>query len=302
MSFKQLYSESRPIVSLEFFPPRKSSALPEVMETIRDTVLLSPDFITITYGAGGGTRSLTRSLVDFVNNEIPLPAAAHLTCVGHSVAEIDAVLDELAVAGISRIVALRGDPPKGKGKFEAHPQGFANAMQLTEHIKKRGGFSVAVAGYPETHPEAASAKSDIEYLKRKVDAGADLVITQLFFEEELFFAFKDRALAEGITVPLVPGIMPISNVAQLKRVTSMCGASLPDRLLAQLSECGENDEAVRALGVVEAVRMTRRLFEENAAGVHFYTLNTSAQIRSIIEQLRDVGALPVPAIKKNQAT
>ena len=301
MSFRDLYSKSYPIVSLEFFPPKKEASLPAVMATIRDSVELSPDFITITYGAGGGTRELTRRLVSFVNNEIPLPAAAHLTCVGHSVAEIDGVLDELQSVGISRIVALRGDPPKGDGSFVAHPQGFANAMQLTEHINKRGGFSVAVAGYPETHAEADSAQADIDYLKRKVDAGADVVLTQLFFDETFFLRFRDRACAAGINVPIVPGVMPISNVSQVKRFTSMCGASLPQALLDQLSVCENDTEAVSQVGISEAVRMLTVLLQEGISGVHFYTLNKSPQLREIIRELRAKRLLLAAEIEETRA-
>ena len=294
MSFSEFYARRTPAISFEFFPPKQESNLSVVEETIRDSVELSPDFITITYGAGGGTRELTRKLVSFVNNQIPLPAAAHLTCVGHSVADIDAILDELASVGISRIVALRGDPPKGATTFEPHPQGFANAMQLTEHIHRRGGFSVAVAGYPETHQEAQSSAADIEYLKRKVDAGAEAVLTQLFFDEELYFRFRDRAVAAGITVPIVPGIMPISNVAQIKRFTSMCGATIPERLLTTLVDFESDELAVQAFGVEEAVRMCSRLLAEGARGLHIYTLNKSTQIRPIIMNLRACAALAIP--------
>lgn len=292
MSFAELYRTPGPTISLEFFPPKSEAQLPQVLQTIQESFLLQPSFMTVTYGAGGGTRRLTRTLVSFVNNEIPLPAAAHLTCVGHSVDEIDAVLDELAAEGISRIVALRGDPPKGSTEFVPHPQGFSNALELTAHIKKRGGFSVAVAGYPEVHQEAESEVADIDYLKRKVDAGADAVLTQLFFEEDFYFRFRDKAQAAGISVPLVPGVMPISNVAQVKRFTSMCGASIPEELLKRLSRCEQDTEAVVTLGALEAARMSRRLLEEEAPGIHFYTLNKSRQISTILEQLRSFGVLP----------
>lgn len=294
MSFAELFSLDKPVLSFEFFPPKSEDALDAVQQKISELAACEPTFMTVTYGAGGGTRRLTRRLVSFICNKIPLPAAAHLTCVGHSIAEIDGVLDEFAEEGISHIVALRGDPPKGEKTFTPHPEGFSNAQKLTAHIAKRKTFSVAVAGYPESHQEALSPDADLDFLKQKVDAGAELVITQLFFEEEMYFRFRDKAVRAGIQVPIVPGIMPIGNVSQIKRFTSMCGASIPDRLLAPLSQLDEKKDSAGVVnfGTEEAARMAGELLKAGAPGLHIYTLNKSVQTRPIVERLRSEGLLP----------
>ncbi len=291
MSFAEIFSDNQAVLSFEFFPPKEEDSLPIVRNLIDELSESRPHFMTVTYGAGGGTRLLTRQLVSYIRNEIPLPAAAHLTCVGHSVDEIDQVLDELAEEGIRHIVALRGDPPKGEKEFVPHPNGFCNAMELTAHIAKRGNFSVAVAGYPETHQEAESADADMRFLREKVDAGADIVITQLFFHEDMYFRFRDDAKKVGIDVPIVAGVMPISNVSQVERFTSMCGASIPSSLSESLQELKGNKEAVVSFGIEEATRMCSAILQGGAPGLHIYTLNKSVQTRPIVDRLRAKGLL-----------
>lgn len=246
---------------------------------------LGPSFMTVTYGAGGGTRESTRELTHFVATSLQIPAVAHLTCVSHSRDDIERILNELEEAGVHHVLALRGDPPKGEKRFVPHPQGFQCARDLTEFIARRGGFSIAVAGYPEGHPEASYFGDEMRYLKEKIDSGAEVVLTQLFFEPELFFRFRDRAHKQGIAVPLIPGIMPVSNAQQLRRFTSLCGASLPEKLTSSLDSLGDSAEKVRDFGVQYAFQMVTELLRDGSPGIHFYTLNKSFQVAEILSLL-----------------
>ncbi len=285
-SFKEIFKQGKKTLSLEFFPPKKEESLTGTEALMRELSYFSPDFMTVTYGAGGGTRGFSKRLVSYITNTLGLPSVAHLTCVGHSTQEINEIASSLKAEGIRHILALRGDPPQGETSFSMHPQGFNCARDLTNHLNKLGDFSIAVAGYPETHPDAGSPEEDLMYLKSKVDAGAEIIITQLFFDPELYFTFCENARSIGIETPIIPGIMPIQDVAQLERFTSMCGASIPANLYEELKLIKNEPEAVIEFGISYAISQIEKLLEGGAPGVHLYTLNKSKQIVPVIEAFR----------------
>ncbi len=275
-----------PRFSFEFFPPRDEQSVGALFETITELRDFRPLYVSVTYGAGGSTRPLTVELVRRIKAETGIEAMAHLTCAGASEAELSEVLDQLVSAGIANVLALRGDPPKGQEQFQAAQGGFEHAHQLVRFIKNRHPqLCVGVAGYPERHLESPDFATDLARLKEKVDAGASFVITQLFFDEQDYFAFVQRARAAGITVPIVPGIMPITNLAQIKRFTAQCGAHLPARLTAQLEPVQSDPVALRRVGVQYTIGQCRRLLAGGATTLHFYTLNRSTATREILEVL-----------------
>jgi methylenetetrahydrofolate reductase (NADPH) len=286
MSFTEIYSSQRPILSFEFFPPKEPSLLAEVKQQISLLAELNPDFVTVTYGAGGGTRGLSKELVEFVKKETQLLVCPHLTCVGHSRAEVLGLAREFEESGVELLLALRGDPPAGDNSFRPHPDGFSCARDFVAELTQVSKLNLAVAGYPESHKEAGSREEDQQYLVEKVNAGAQVIFTQLFFAEKIYFDFVKEMRARGCTVPIVPGIMPIQNASQLRRFTSMCGASIPPRVLKEV-ELRENDpEALKEWGIEEATRLCRSLIQGGAPGIHLYTLNKSQQIERVVEGLR----------------
>jgi methylenetetrahydrofolate reductase (NADPH) len=244
-----------------------------------------PSFITCTYGAGGSTREKTMNIVDGVKRRFNIPVASHLTCVNASIDELRAFLEDAGRRQIDYIVALRGDPPQGETEFKSTAGGLQYANQLVELIHAEfSHFGVAVAGYPETHQEAVSADADLENLKRKVDAGADIVITQLFYNNEDFFRFRDRVQKVGISVPLVPGILPVTNLAQIQRITAMCGAQLPAGFVTALGQSEDSDSQFR-VGVDFATQQIQDLMDRGVPGVHFYVLNKSQATSEILTAL-----------------
>lgn len=278
-----------PIFSFEFFPPKTEAGIAGLFETLRDLALLQPAYVSITYGAGGSTRALTVDLAVRMQAELDLLPMAHLTCVGHTAREIDEVVDELQARGIENVLALRGDPPKGSEAFVRPEGGFGFASELIQHLRSRP-ICIGGACYPEGHVESSDPDLDLDHLKRKVDAGVDFLITQLFFDPETYLRFRDRCTNAGIEVPIIPGIMPVTNVAQLERFTGMCGAAIPASLAARLDTIRDDDAAVIETGIDWSTSQCRRLLDEGAPGIHFYTLNRSLSTRRIRENLGAVSA------------
>lgn len=286
MKIPDILAQKRPAFSFEFFPPKTDDDAAHLLATARQLKELDPAFISVTWGAGGSTRRKTLDIVSAVKKDLGVETMAHLTCVGASREDIDGVLTEIRQRGIKNVLALRGDPPKGSTAFVTHPGGFSHANELVAHIKKFGDFCVGVAGYPEKHIEAPSFEADLDNLKRKMDAGADFIITQLFFGNDDFLRFRDKASARGVVAPILPGIMPVTNVGQLKRFTTLCGAKIPNELLQRLEAVQEDAEAVIRLGVAHAVAQGRRLLDAGVPGIHFYTLNRSRSTADVLKALR----------------
>jgi len=259
----------------------------QLYQTLEEVKKLNPGFVSVTYGAGGSTREKTFEIVKRAKSEIGLEVMAHLTCVGHSKQEIRNILDELADSGIDNVVALRGDPPQGNTSFVADPNGFAHADQLTEFIRASYTMCIAVAGYPEGHIEASDKETDWNYLRGKVAAGADFVITQLFFDNQHFFAFERRMREKGVSVPIVPGIMPITNYNQIVRFTKVCGATIPEKVNRDLQSLQHDLDAVQQYGVKLATEQCRGLIAHGVPGLHFYTLNKSTATQEIIRNLTE---------------
>lgn len=273
--------------SFEFFPPKTEEAMAQLFETLKEVKELKPGYISVTYGAGGGTRDKTLDVVKRAKREIGLEAMAHLTCVGHSRQEIKSILDELEDSEIENVIALRGDPPQGETKFTPRPGGFGYASELTAFIRSHYRFCIAVAGYPEGHIESPDKETDWEHLRQKVAAGADFIITQLFFDNRDFFAFEQRMREKGVTVPIIPGIMPITDYNQILRFTRICGARIPEDVVKELETIQQDVEAVQQYGIQHATRQCKELIAHGVPGIHFYTLNKSKATRQIIRNLRD---------------
>ena len=278
---------SAPNFSFEFFPPKDSEGFASLFETIARLKVSDPGFVSVTYGAGGSTRSKTVDLVGNIKNFIGLESMAHLTCVGHDQQEIRSVLESLQSRNIDNILALRGDPPQGEEKFLKTEGGFEYGNELVAFIKKNFSFCVGAACYPEGHVECKDLDKDIENLKRKVDSGADFLVTQLFFDNKHYFDFMDRAAKANINIPVIPGIMPVLNLKQIKRFTKMCGATLSPGLINKFSGIEDNSEKVRQIGIAHAIEQCRELLENKAPGIHFYTLNRSKATLTILEALRE---------------
>ena len=279
-------------ISFEFFPPRNADGIPGVLDTVNELTAYCPDFISVTYGAGGSTRHFTEEIAVSAKQSAGVEVMAHLTCAGQTVQELDGVLQRLDDAGIENVIALRGDPPRGEQQFTVTEGGFSHASDLVTHIHANYEFGIAAACYPEGHTEAESLERDLEYAKLKVDKGADFLITQLFFDNADYFAFADRAVASGIDVPVIPGILPVLSAPQIRRFTALCGSKIPSGLDAELDRLGEDDDAVRDLGVEYAARQVEELWAAGVPGVHFYVLNRSYSVSRILDHLGIPGHIP----------
>jgi methylenetetrahydrofolate reductase (NADPH) len=288
MKFHDFYASGHPVISFELFPPHTDRGLAKLERRLPKLIALQPSFLTVTYGALGTTRDRTLEVVSKIKNIYHQDVAHHLTCVASTQEEIAQLLEDLRRENIENIVALRGDPPQGETEFKPPKGGYRYGNELVSHIRKFGGFGIAVAGYPEKHIEATDFETDLKNLKRKVDAGADVVITQLFYDNHLFYAFVDRCRAIGITNPIVPGLLPILNLEQIKRITRMCGASIPRELLEKLTNSGDNQDKIHEIGINHTVAQAVDLLNHGVSGIHFYVLNQYFHIAEIMEHIRPV--------------
>jgi methylenetetrahydrofolate reductase (NADPH) len=283
MPIQSAYTSSKPAFSFELFPPKTDAGVETLFRHVAELCQFSPAYITCTYGAGGSTRERTLEIVDRVRQQFQIPVASHLTCVGATVDELRAYLAEAKSREIDAIVALRGDPPEGEKVFQAVEGGLRYANQLVELIRAEFGcFEIAVAGYPETHQEAASPEADLDNLKRKVDCGVEAVITQLFYSNDDYFRFCDRCTAAGIDKPIVPGILPVISLAQIQRITTMCAAKLPQAFVDRLGENDDPDWQFQ-VGVEHAAAQVKNLLEQGAPGIHFYVLNKSQSTAAVLK-------------------
>ena len=288
MRIAELYeSATEPVFSFEFFPPKTDEGQHNLETALAELRKDTPDYVSVTYGAAGSTRERTVEVTKWVKEDLGLEAMAHLSCVGEPVERLREILDEITAARIDNVLALRGDPPRGEIDWKPHPDGLRSSVELIELIRSSYDFSVGATCFPEVHPEAPDLDHDLRFLKRKVDAGATFLITQLFFDNENYFRFVESARDYGIVVPIIAGIMPITNFEQIKRFTTLCGATIPAALYEQLeARNAEGEEAVAKLGVAYATLQCADLLARGAPGIHFYTLNKSPATRAILSALK----------------
>ena len=288
MKIASLYQRDQVTFSLEFFPPKTVEAESALMQVAAELRMLGPSFFTVTYGAGGSTREKTIRIVDRLRQEIGVETMSHLTTVGQSKSEVAQVLEEMRRLGIENVLALRGDPPKGETEFRPRPDGFGNATELVQFIRERYSpedFCIAVAGNPEGHPEATSRAANWEHLKAKIDAGGQFVLTQLFWNNDYFYEFRDACVRLGIGVPLVPGVMPLLSPSQVQRFSALGGAKVPQTLAAELEGIGDDGERAIQLGIDYATRQCQDLIRHGVKGLHLYCLNRSRSVTAVLRNL-----------------
>ena len=281
--------KNRRTLSFEFFPPRDEQGVERLFETINSLKRYDPDFIDITYGAGGATQRLTVELCVRAYRESSMTVMAHLTCSAQSREMVHSILGRFDADGIENVILLRGDPPRGEENFVPAEDGFAHATDLIQHANQNFDFGIAAACYPEAHPESSDIESDLYYTKLKVEQGADYLITQLFYDNTYYYDFVERARKAGITVPIIPGLMPILSTSQIRRITSLCGATIPSELDSQLERHADDNRAVRQIGIEHTLRQAQALMAGDIPGIHFYVLNRRYSISKILDNLPGVG-------------
>jgi methylenetetrahydrofolate reductase (NADPH) len=286
MHIDEILERSEPIFSVEFFPPKTRNKVAELFETVEALKPLAPDFVSVTYGAGGATREGTVEIATRIRQEHGLEVMAHLSCVAEVQEGLVEILDRFEAAGIENVLALRGDPPRGEAEFLAPAGGLSSAAELAAFISERYDFTIGGACFPEVHPEAASLEADLAYLKTKVQAGARFLITQLFFDNRLYFDFVAAAREAGVGVPIIPGVIPIATFDQVARICELCQASIPDELSSAMESLGGDAEAEALLGVAYASRQCDELLAGGAPGIHFYALNRAPATRAVLSALR----------------
>jgi methylenetetrahydrofolate reductase (NADPH) len=287
MTLAQAYGPNKFGLSFELFPPKTPEGMASLERHVAELVKFQPSYITCTFGAGGSTQDSTLDVISGVRQRHRLPVATHLTCVGLTPPLIHAYLTRAVAQGVENVVALRGDPPRGETAFKPVPGGFRYANELVAFIRREfPSIGIAVAGYPETHQEAPSPDADLANLKRKVDAGADVVITQLFYNNDDFYSFRDRAQAAGVGAPIVPGLLPVTNLAQIQRIASLCGAKLPADFVEKLQRHADDDQGQFEVGVEFAARQAADLLAAGVPGMHFYVLNKSDAAKRVLTALR----------------
>jgi methylenetetrahydrofolate reductase (NADH) len=281
-----LAGADEPVFSFEFFPPKTDEGWQNLRDALELLVALEPAFVSVTYGAGGSTRDKTLEVTKWLKQGLGIEAMAHLSCVGTTREELVEILDGIEAAGIENVLALRGDPPRGETEWRPHPGGLMYSTELAALISERYPFGIGAACFPEVHPEAPDLAHDLRFLREKIENGVSFLITQLFFDNELYFRFVEEARAAGIEVPIIPGVMPITDARQIKTITGMCGASIPPALLEALEWRAADPDAVLQLGVAYATLQCAELLARGAPGIHFYTLNRSPATRAILSALR----------------
>lgn len=286
MHIADIYKQNEFVLSFELFPPKTDDGLTKLNEHLTRLLTYNPHYITCTYGAGGSTRDRTLTTIEDVFTLTDIPVASHLTCVQASADEIRTYVQKAVDKGVTNIIAIRGDVPEGHESFQVTEGGFAYANELVDFLNAEfPDLGIAVGGYPETHPEAPSPEADIENLKRKVDAGADVIITQLFYNNEDFYRFRDRCVEAGINIPIVPGIMPVTSFGQLKRVTSLGASAIPEQFATRLEQNVDNKEAQFDIGIEFAIQQTNNLNDHGVPGLHFYVLNKSKATMAVLQEL-----------------
>jgi methylenetetrahydrofolate reductase (NADH) len=286
MRIDELLATQRPVFSVEFFPPKTPTGFELLFETVEALKPLEPDYVSVTYGAGGATRDGTVEIAERIKSEHGIEVMAHLSCVGETRDGLRAILDRFEGIGVENVLALRGDPPRGEEEFTPPEDGLSSAAELTEFISGDFGFTIGGACFPEVHPEADDLDSDLAYLKTKVDAGARFLITQLFFDNRAYFDFVAAARERGIDVPIIPGVIPIASFGQVARICSLCDATIPEELNASMEALGGDEEAEALLGAAYAARQCEELLAAGAPGIHFYALNRAPGTRAVLAALR----------------